>query len=145
MSTAEIPAWPARIDVRVAWGEMDAYLHLNNTVYFRHFESVRMAYFEEIGLVELMEKDSIGGILSETRCRFKAPVTYPDTLAVIGRTGDIGEDRFTMNYEIHSEKLGRVAAEGNGTIVIYDYKALKRIAMPDALRSRIVGLENNSS
>ncbi len=37
------------IETPVAWGEMDAFQHVNNIVYFRYFESVRIAYFEKIG------------------------------------------------------------------------------------------------
>ena len=32
------------MDLPVAWGEQDAFGHLNNVVYFRYFENVRMYY-----------------------------------------------------------------------------------------------------
>ena len=38
--------YPVVIEIPVAWGEMDAFQHLNNIVYFRYFESARIAYFE---------------------------------------------------------------------------------------------------
>ena len=41
-----LEGYQVTIDVNVAWGEMDAFEHVNNVVYFRYFESVRMAYFE---------------------------------------------------------------------------------------------------
>ena len=37
--------YPVVIETPVAWGEMDAYGHVNNIVYFRYFESARIAYF----------------------------------------------------------------------------------------------------
>jgi len=40
--------YPVVVDIPVAWGEMDAYGHLNNIVYFRYFETARMAYFERL-------------------------------------------------------------------------------------------------
>ena len=40
--------WPVRRELPVQWGDMDAFAHVNNTVYLRWFETVRIAYFEEL-------------------------------------------------------------------------------------------------
>ena len=34
------------VRIPVQWGEMDAYGHVNNTVFFRYFESARVEYLE---------------------------------------------------------------------------------------------------
>lgn len=39
-----IAQYPVVVEVPVAWGEMDAYGHVNNIVYFRYFETARIAY-----------------------------------------------------------------------------------------------------
>ncbi len=140
-TSAALAGWPIRIEVPVYWGEMDSYEHLNNTVYLRHFESVRVVWFERIGLDRMKDERGIGGILAETRCRFRAPVTYPDRLVVAGRTVELGEDRFRMEYRIHSLRLDRTAAEGEGTIVIYDYRAGRKTAIPADLRAAIERLD----
>src|SRR4051812_27249954 len=54
------------VEIPVAWGDMDAFGHVNNTVYFRWFESARIAYFEKIGLNERMKRDKKGPILART-------------------------------------------------------------------------------
>ncbi|ANM32345.1 hypothetical protein ABI59_18505 [Acidobacteria bacterium Mor1] len=123
----------------VVWGDMDAYQHLNNTVYFRYFESVRVELLRESGFIESMEQDGIGAILRDTRCRFRAPVTYPDRVHVAGRVREIGEDRFVMDYAIWSEKLATLAAEGDGTIVCLDYRAAAKAPIPDSIRARLEG------
>ena len=38
--------YPVVLEIPVAWGDMDALNHVNNTVYLRYFESSRIAYFE---------------------------------------------------------------------------------------------------
>ena len=38
--------FPGIIELPVSWGEMDAFGHLNNVVYFRYFESARIAALE---------------------------------------------------------------------------------------------------
>ena len=34
--------YPVSIEIKVKWGEMDAFQHLNNTVYIRYFEVGRI-------------------------------------------------------------------------------------------------------
>jgi len=38
-----------RQPMRVRWGDMDALGHVNNTVYFRYFEQIRIEWIEEFG------------------------------------------------------------------------------------------------
>lgn len=51
---------PVVIETPVAWGEMDAFRHVNNTAYFRYFESARIAYFERLNLLEYMDLTGVG-------------------------------------------------------------------------------------
>ena len=59
--------YPVVIDIPIAWGDMDAFQHVNNTVYFKHFESARISYFEKIDFLEVMNKTGIGPILASTQ------------------------------------------------------------------------------
>jgi acyl-CoA thioester hydrolase len=132
---------PVVIETPVAWGQMDAFRHLNNTVYFRFFESARIAYFERLDFLEYMETTGVGPILASTNCKFKIPLTYPDTVSIGSRVSEIDEDRFTMEYFVVSHKHQRVAAEGTGLIVCYDYKQNKKAPVPSELKQRIEELE----
>ena len=58
--------FPVTIQVPVAWGEMDAFGHVNNIVYFRYFESARIAYFEKIEFIKFKDNIGVGPILSKT-------------------------------------------------------------------------------
>ena len=46
-----LQSFRAVIDIPVKWGDMDAFQHVNNTIYFRYFESVRIAYLEKINFM----------------------------------------------------------------------------------------------
>lgn len=135
---------PVSISIPVAWGEMDAFNHVNNAAYFRYFESARIAYFEKIGMLAYMEEHGIGPILGHTECRFRIPLTYPDTLAVAAWVSELGEDRFLMQYTVTSHKAQAVAAEGTGRIVCVEYASGKKTALPDALRNAICRIEGRS-
>jgi acyl-CoA thioester hydrolase len=130
------------IEIPVAWGEMDAMQHVNNAVYFRYIESARMAYFERIGLLEHMRATGVGPILAWTSCRFRRPLTYPDTVSVGTRATKIDVDRFTLETVIVSHSLAEVAAESEGIVVTFNYRDQKKTPIPAEIRQRIEGLES---
>jgi acyl-CoA thioester hydrolase len=136
-----LAGYPVVVELPVVWGEMDSYRHVNNAVYFRYFEGVRLEYFRRMGWFEYEEQTGVGPILQATSARFRRPLTYPDTIWVAARVPDVQEDRFTMLYLLVSRKLAAVAAEGTGTIVSYHYAQGKKVALPDELRRRISELE----
>ena len=129
------------MNIPVAWGEMDAMGHVNNIIYFRYFESVRISYFQKLDLLSYQRDFGIGPILASTECRFKMPLQYPDTVIVGAKVLSIEEDRFVMGYEVFSTKHKRIAADGEGVVVTYDYKNNKKVNIPDALRAKILELE----
>jgi acyl-CoA thioester hydrolase len=134
-----LAGFPVTIEVPVAWGEMDAFGHVNNIVFFRYFESARMAYLDAIGF-----RGGDGGpgpILASTQGRFRRPLEYPDTVHVGARAPEVGPDRFVMEYRVVSRRLGEVAAEGSGVVVSYDYTARRKAPLPDAVAARIRELE----
>ncbi len=59
--------FPVVLAIPVAWGDMDAMGHVNNTVYLRYFESARIAYFERVGFLEEMASSGVGPILRPWR------------------------------------------------------------------------------
>jgi acyl-CoA thioester hydrolase len=120
---------------------MDALQHVNNIVYFRYFESVRVLYLEKINFLGLSETDSVGPILAETRCRYRIPLTYPDHVRVGGRVDRVEDDRFFMEYAVVSKNHDKKAAEGTAEIVAYDYRKLVKAAIPEMVVSRIAEIE----
>ncbi|MBU2038447.1 MAG: thioesterase family protein, partial [Gammaproteobacteria bacterium] len=55
--------YPVVIEVPVAWGEMDAFQHVNNTQFFRYFESARVQYFDNLKILDYMNNYARGPIL----------------------------------------------------------------------------------
>ena len=141
MDESLLAGFPVVVVQAVVWGDMDSYRHVNNTVYFRYFENARLEYFRRMHWFEYEDETGIGPILSATQCRFRKPLTYPDTVSIGARISNIGLDRVTFDYVIVSHNLNAVAAEGQGTIVSYDYRNGKKVPLPDELRRRIEVLE----
>ncbi len=138
--TDELNDYPVVVTIPVTWGEMDALGHVNNIIYFRYFETARMRYLEQAGLIDIMKEIGIGPILAKTSCTFKIPIRYPDTLAVGTRVSTIGNTHFTMDYVVMSRSLGR-AAYGDSIVVTFDYRANGKAPVPDAVVKAIEKLE----
>jgi len=140
---SELDAFPVTLRVPVAWGDMDAFGHVNNTVYLRWFESARIAYFERIRFGQSVRgaPPKVGPILARTQAIYKLPLTYPDTVDVGARVTDVERDRFTMLYSVVSERHATVACEGDGRIISYDYQAGAKAALPTEVRAAIEALE----
>ncbi|KJR49545.1 putative thioesterase [Desulfosporosinus sp. I2] len=136
----DLKDFPVQVKTHIAWGEMDAYGHINNIYYLRYFESARIQYFQEIGLNDLKSKTGIGPILAQTTCKYLKPLTYPDQIIVGAKVKSMGKSSFVMEYLIVSEKLG-VAASGEGVIVIYDYNNSKKAELPLTTREAIEMIE----
>ena len=138
-----LEAYPVVVEIRVAWGEMDALRHVNNVVYFRYFENVRVAYLEKMKFWELMHRTGIGPILASTKCRFMAPLTYPDRVFAATRTAELGKDRFIMHDCLVSERLQKIVAKGESVLVSYDYRENRKVPLPEELRRGIAELESS--
>jgi acyl-CoA thioester hydrolase len=140
-----LEGYPVVIEIPGAWGEMDSLQHVNNIVYFRYFESARMAYFHEIDIWSYMDETGIGPILASTECKFKIPLSYPDTVSVGTKIINVEEDRFLMKYLVVSHEHQRIAAEGEGVVVSYDYRGKKKAPLPQEIKARIEALESSAA
>src|SRR5437773_2260468 len=137
--------YPVIVRQAVAWGDMDAYRHVNNVVYFRYFENARLAYLERLDWRGFESQTGVGPIIASIQARFRRAVTYPDRLWVGTRLLELAEDRFTLEHRIVSESLGDWCTEGQGVVVTFHYAAGKKVPVPDELRRRIFELEGQRS
>lgn len=132
-------SYPVVISQTVEWGSMDALGHLNNTVYFRYFENARIALFATWPMEPLGMERSVGAIVAETRCRFRRPIVFPDTVLVGSKVVEAAADTAVIEHAIYSPKLGMVAAIGSASLVCYDYAAGRRAPWPAAIAA-VLGL-----
>jgi len=133
--------YPVHLKQAVIWGDMDAFEHVNNTVYFRYFEDARMEFFTQLGVMDHLKETKVGPILASTRCDFRAPLSFPDDIIIGAWIDQIAEKRFTMHYRVHSLSQQCLVAEGEGLIVFYDYENKKSSAIPEHIIQNIERLQ----
>ena len=129
------------VEQMVAWGEMDALSHVNNAVYFRYFETARIEYFDRIDIFTMFDLKEVGPVLKETSCQYRRPVMFPDTLFVGAKVSTISKFEFEMTYKIVSKNNGYLTTQGSATIVLLDFKSMKKLELPEMLVNKMKNID----
>jgi len=129
--------YPVELEIPVAWGDLDAFGHVNNTVYFRWFESARMVFFQRIG-ISPNRPEKVGPIMATTSCDYLMPVEYPATVIVGARVQRIGNTSLVMENEATLQRTP--VARGTTVIVLIDYRTGEKVPVPDEMRAAIAAL-----
>jgi len=118
----------------IRWGDMDAYGHVNNTVYFRYMEQARVEWSEEVGIP--VRPGGVGPVIINASCTFLKPMNYPGMVEVRTYAGHPGRS----SVQTHVDMLidGELYAEGAAKIVWMDTQTGKSAPIPDHVRA---GLE----
>ncbi|NCU23206.1 acyl-CoA thioesterase [Acinetobacter haemolyticus] len=133
----ELSVYPVIHKQSVAWGDMDAFGHVNNVQYYRYIESARIAYLMALNIFE----QDILTVVASSQCKYLSPVFYPDVLHVGARIEEIRNSAFRMQYVLWSEQQQQIVATGDAVMVCVDKVNVKKINIPDHIKQRIIQLE----
>ncbi len=117
----------------VRWGDMDAYGHVNNTLYFRYFEQARVEWMQSMGFPVSAEQES-GPVIINADCTFLIPVNYPAIVEVRLYAGNPGRSSVMTWYELRVAGDDRVYAEGSAKVVWMHMQTGKSVPLPDTVR-----------
>ena len=109
--------------------------------FIRWFESARIAYLKTIGIE--ITADGVGPILAAVSCDFRKQIKYPDTVVVGARVTRIGRSSMRVEHILKSTASGEVSAEGDSTVVMFDYQNQSSSPIDDSIRAKIRELEGN--
>ncbi len=121
--------------IPIRWGDMDAYGHVNNTVYFRYMEQTRVEFLEKLGF-QVMPKGSAPVIINAS-CTFLIPLNYPGVVEVHMFCGHPGRSSVPTHYEIRRQDDDTIHATGDSKMVWMDVASGKSVPIPDELRSQL--------
>jgi len=121
----------------IRWGDMDAMLHVNNTVYFRYMEQARISWVYSWGVGNTADQAE-GPVIATAGCRFKRPLKYPGAVEVRMYAGKIGRSSVPTYYEIRrTDDAETVYATGEALFVWISNKSGRPVAFPAPLRNRL--------
>jgi acyl-CoA thioester hydrolase len=138
---AELAGHPVVTTWPVQWGDQDAFGHVNNVVYFRWMESARIEYFGRAGVQSAAAQQGTGPILASIKCDFRRQLIYPDTVLISASIASFGRTSMKMVHRVYSTAQQAVAAEGDSTIVMFDYTGQRPVVVSEEIRGRIEAVE----
>lgn len=125
--------------IPIRWGDMDAMGHVNNTVYFRYLETIRIEWFRSIGCQP--DPTGTGPVIINAFCSFIRQLEYPGDVLAKHYVGEVGRSSFDTFVTLERSDLpGLVHASGGATIVWTDFRAQKSVPVPDEVRALIAAL-----
>ena len=120
----------------IRWGDMDAMGHVNNTLYFRYMEIVRLEWLFEIGAEP--NPSGLGPVIVNAFCNFIRQLEFPGAVLAKHYVANPGRSSFDTFITLErTDTPGVIYAEGGATTVWTDFKAQKSAPMPDWLRTLV--------
>lgn len=127
----ESPFYSCEIPVR--WGDMDAYGHVNNTLYFRYFEEARFQWMLDKGLPL---KSDTHPVVVTIGCTFLRPIFHPEILRIDVYLSEQGRSSFMVKYKVFTLSQPETpAAEGYSKVVWVSATDGKSVPLPDVVRA----------
>lgn len=118
----------------IRWGDMDAMRHVNNTIYFRYLECLRIEWFNVIGCRPSGRTE--GPIIINAFCSFIRQLEYPGDVLAKLYVGEVGRSSFdTFATLERTDQPGVVHASGGATVVWTHFARQKSMPLPDSMRS----------
>jgi len=120
----------------IRWGDMDAMGHVNNTVYFRYLEIIRIEWLRSLGGPP--DPKGQGPVIVNAFCNFHRQLEYPGDIRVRMYASDPGRTSFETWATIERvDDPGVVYASGGATTVWVDFPAGRSTPLPDWLREQL--------
>ncbi len=121
--------------IPIRWGDMDAMGHVNNTIYFRYLETIRIEWlYRAVG--PSPDASGEGPVIVNTFCNFLKQLKYPgDVLArhYVANPGRTSFDAFVTLER--TDEPGVLYATGGAKTVWVNYRLEKSVPLPAALRA----------
>ncbi len=133
-----------RIDVR--FRDVDAFGHVNNSVFLSYVEQGRIRYLSEaLGRpISLTDVAELPLILARLAIDYRAPIFFGEQVEVGTRVDWIGRTSFAMAHRLTAGDDAHLVAETTSVLVSYDYSAGRPMPVPDDWRQRLEATEGRS-
>ncbi|HLA36326.1 MAG TPA: thioesterase family protein [Rhodocyclaceae bacterium] len=131
------------LPIPIRWGDQDALGHVNNAVYFRYMEQIRIEWLASLQLDVATERETYPVIVNAS-CTFLLPLVHPGTVECRLYTGVCGRSSLPTYYEMRRSDDERLFAEGAAKIV-WVHRNGKSVPLPEIMRRQGVDPSGISS
>ncbi|WP_415187062.1 acyl-CoA thioesterase [Rhodomicrobium sp.] len=131
--------YPHHAPIQTRWMDNDVYGHVNNVTYYSYFDTAVNRYLIEAGALDI-EKSAVIGLVVETSCRYRAPITFPEAVTAGIRVARIGSSSVRYEIGLFREDEDIACAEGHFIHVYVDRATRRPVPLPDGLRAALMPL-----
>lgn len=119
----------------IRWGDMDAFGHVNNTVYFRYMEQVRISWLETLDVEAEERSAGEGPVIINANMTFLKQLRYPGDIDCRMFIGAPGRSSIDTRFELRrADTPDVIVAEGGAKIVWVNYQEEKSVPLPTSIR-----------
>ena len=119
--------------IPIRWGDMDAMGHVNNTLYFRYMEIVRLEWLYKIGATKDEQGD--GPVIVNAFCNFIRQLEYPGDVLAKHYVASPGRTSFEAYITLErTDEPGVLYATGGAKTVWVNFPRGKSVPLPDMVR-----------
>ena len=125
--------------ITTRWSDNDVYGHINNVRYYSFFDTAVNGWLVERGFLDIHDGEAIN-LVVETRCRYFAPLAFPDPLEAGIAVSRVGTSSVTYEIGIFGPDAPAAAAAGSFTHVHVGRHDRRPRPLPDAMRAALEDL-----
>ncbi len=127
-----------RVHVSTRWGDMDAFNHVNNSVYSTYLEEARLQWFRTFD--GPWSSPESAPVIAAMTINYRKPVEWPAELSIELYAGKVGRSSVVIPFRMldHSD-ASIVYAEGDTVLVWTAPKLGSSIPLPDYVLRALVG------
>jgi acyl-CoA thioester hydrolase len=122
------------MEIPIRWGDMDMMGHVNNTLYFRYMEIVRLEWLYKVGAVP--DPTGEGPVIVNAFCNFIKQLEYPGDVLAKHYVANPGRSSIETYITLErSDAPGEIYASGGAKTVWVDFPQQKSAPLPAWLRA----------
>ena len=118
------------------WMDNDTYGHVNNVSYYSYFDTAVNQHLIVEGGLDIANAPAIG-LVVETMCKFRKPLSFPDTIDAGLRVVKIGTSSVRYEIGLFREGDDEPAATGHFVHVWVDRATQRPVPVPAAIRAAL--------
>jgi acyl-CoA thioester hydrolase len=122
--------------IPIRWGDMDAMGHVNNTIYFRYLEIIRIEWSRRVGCEPNPQGEGI--VIANAFCNFIHQLEFPGDILAKHYVANVGRSSFDAFVTLErTDQPDQLSATGGATTVWIDFSAKKSKPLPAWLRAAL--------
>ncbi len=123
------------LPITTRWMDNDVYGHVNNVTYYSYFDTVANHFLISEGGLDIHTSPVIA-LVVESKCSYRAPAAYPDTLRAGLRVDTLSRRSVTYGVAIFGDGTDALA-HGYFVHVFVDRDHRNAVPIPDRIRAAL--------